>query len=183
MALSPNTYDVGQITPFIGSKPFESLKIWFLLKSMGLKNIGKVIDYRTNLTLFFKKLIDEDPNFISLNEVNINSFCFIFFPESLRKKYTYANKNQKKRIQSFLDSLNRKIQEELYLTGDYCIHSFNLIDFGNKALLKKSGPRQVLGAILGNALTTPKHIKNMFNTIKRLGVKIYEHEKESIYWV
>ena len=180
MALSANTYDLGQITPFIGSKSFESLKLWFLLKSMGLKNIGKIIDSRTNLTLFLKKLVDMDSDFVALNDVTINSLCFLFYPSSLKERHSIANKNQKKEIEKFLDRLNEKIQDKIYSNGSSCVHLFRLVDIGDRALLKNSGARQVLGIILGNARTTPKDIKNIFNTIKRLGVQIYNDEKENI---
>lgn len=42
----------GQITPFIGSKAFWSLKLWFMWKTLGKENIGRLIEYRHGLAKY-----------------------------------------------------------------------------------------------------------------------------------
>lgn len=173
--IQKGTYDLGQITPFIGSKSFESLKLWFLLKSKGKLKIGKEVEKRFRLANYFKQILDKDGDFLTLNDVNINSVAFIYFPSKLRK--LLSNPKNKNKTISFLDNLNRNIHDNLYQKGDVCIHTFKLVDAGNRAQLKKYGKRQVLGVILGNPLITEKNLKSNFNIIKKESSKVYSKMK------
>ena len=173
MTIKDGTYDLGQITPFIGSKSFESFKLWLLLKNIGTERLGKFIDLRRDLIKNFKNLIDNDSDFISLNEVNMNGLVFLFFPEKLQKEYLLAGKLKKIEIEEFLDSINKKIHDYIYSEGKVCIHTFKIKDVGNYANLRNSGKRQVLGIILGNPKTNKKDLKEIFQRLKLVSRKVY----------
>jgi len=55
-----------------------------------------------------------------------------------------------------------------------------LTDKGNKANLKEYGERQCLGIILGNFLTTKKHLNSSFNIIKDESRKIYNKMEKNL---
>jgi len=171
-----NTYDLGQITPYIGSKSFESLKLWFLIKSLGVKKIGEIVDRRTEIVKYFKRLIDESKDFIALNDVNINGFSFIFFPQDLREK-CFVNKSNKDDVLFFLDKLNKELHDVLYEEGEVCINTFKLIDIANKAFLRETGKRQVLGVTFGNSLTKKKDVDRVYELLIKTGSSVYEEEK------
>ena len=175
ITIAKKTYDLGQITPFIGSKSFESLKLWFLLNTRGKKKIGKEVERRFELASFFKKTLDCDKDFEVLNNVNINSVCFIYFPLELKKLFFEAE--NKKPILNFIDELNKNIHDVIYQSGKVCIHTFKLTDKGNRANLKSYGERQCLGIILGNFLTSKKDLKSSFDIIKNESKKIYNKMK------
>ncbi len=167
MTILKNSFDLGQITPFIGSKSFESLKLWFLIKSIGKNKIGEIVEKRKGLTEYFKKLIDDNSDFISLNNVNINSIVFIFFPKKIRELYQKSNINKRKNILKRIDNLNSELHDNLYYKGDVCIHTFKLVDMNNNSGLKSTGKRQVLGVIIGNPQTNSITLKRSFNVISK----------------
>lgn len=175
MTIHPGTYDLGQISPFIGSKSFESLKLWFLLKTRGKNNIGKEIERRFELAKYFKKLIDLDKNFVSLNKVEINSLAFIFLPPKLREKLEKSNDPNK--ILSEIDRLNQELHDKLYQNGEVCIHTFKMVDQANKTSLKDYGKRQVLGVIIGNYLTNKDYIKKAVEVIKNESKTIWRQNE------
>ncbi len=76
ITINRGSYDLGQITPFAGSRRFDSLKLWMLLRHLGVKGIGRLVDCRFNLARYWKALVDRSPIFISLNDVTINSVVF-----------------------------------------------------------------------------------------------------------
>ncbi len=173
-----DTYDLGQITPFIGSKSFESLKLWFLLNVQGKNGLGKEVERRFKLANYFKKMLDKEENFSTLNNVNINSVCFLYFPLEL-KNLLFTSRN-KKEILEFIDKLNKNIHDSLYKKGDLCIHTFKLTDEGNRANFKKYGKRQCLGIILGNPLTNKKNLNSSFNILNNESNKIYLKMKKHL---
>ncbi len=177
MTIQPTTYDLGQITPFIGSKSFDSLKLWFLFKSIGKNNLGKIIDKRIKMTKYTFGILSNYSQIKLFNEVNINSLCFIFFPLDLQKLYKLSDYKKQMLIMDFIDLLNKKIHDNIYCNGKFCIHTFKLTDVGNRALLKNTGSRQVLGIIIGNPLTKKRDIKLLIKEIIRTGEKIYKTHK------
>ena len=68
----------GQITPFIGSKSWVSLKLWFSIKSLGINGYAKIIEKRVNMANYLKKELDKTKDFVVLNDVNINSVVFMY---------------------------------------------------------------------------------------------------------
>ena len=41
--ITKDPFDLGKITPFIGSKNWTSLKLWFLIKNFGRNKLGEII--------------------------------------------------------------------------------------------------------------------------------------------
>lgn len=48
-------YAFGQITPFIGSKSWMSLKVWFTFQNLGKEGIAKIIERRYAMAQYLKK--------------------------------------------------------------------------------------------------------------------------------
>jgi len=151
MTIEEWTLDLWQISPFIGSKSFESLKLWFLIKNLWLNWLSKMIDKRFDLVHHFYSLIEKNKDFYNLHKVNINSLCFLYFPTSLKNKFEKEKDNRKKEdILKIVDNLNKKIQEKLYENWIISIHSFKLNDEWNKVWIKNFWKRQVLWIIIWN---------------------------------
>jgi len=71
-------YAFGQITPFIGSKSWESLKLWFMMKHYGKDGLDSLILARHNLAKYLEDKLIADPDFIMINKVDINSAVFMY---------------------------------------------------------------------------------------------------------
>lgn len=151
-------YAWGQVTPFIGSKSWVSLKIWFVMNNMGIKKIGRMIEKRHNMALKFAEIINNTNDFMLLNEVNINSVVFMF---------TNGNKNYD--IEQ-LNELNIKIQEKMMDEGKYFLHKFSLPD--DNGIIKKGGILYPLRYMSGNDNISVKDLKDILNYIRKIAKKL-----------
>ena len=150
-------YALGQITPFIGSKSWVSLKLWFLMKNLGVSKIGKIIERRHQTALDFANMIASTEDFVLLNDVNINSVVFM---------YTAGNKNYS--IDK-LNTLNKSIQEEMLRDGKYYLHKFSLPD--DKGILSKGAIVYPLRYMSGNDNITKKDLRGILNYIREIAKK------------
>lgn len=154
----------GQITPFIGSKSWISLKLWFAIKSFGIKGFCNLIEKRCEMANYLKDKINNSNEFILLNDVNINSVVFMYVED----------KNNLKNLNiEYLNSQNIMIYNKLLKEGKYYLHKFSLPD--NKGIIKKDAILTPLRYMSGNDNITKKDIDEMLNHIKSLMEEI-NHE-------
>ncbi len=151
-------YAWGQVTPFIGSKSWVSLKIWFIMNNMGIKKIGKMIENRHNTALKFANMIKSSDDFVLLNDVNINSVVFMF---------TNGNKNYSLEK---INHLNIKIQEKMLDDGKYYLHKFALPDDNGK--IKKGGILYPLRYMSGNDNISDKDLRDILNYIRNISKQL-----------
>lgn len=151
----------GQITPFIGSKSWVSLKLWFAIKSFGVKGYGKLIEQRCEMANYLKKKIINSNDFVVLNDVNINSVVFM---------YVGNKKDILKKDINKLNSLNMSIYNRLLEEGEYYLHKFTIPD--NKGIIKKNAIVMPLRYMSGNDNLTKKDIDKMLEHVRKTGKEI-----------
>ncbi|HSW74426.1 MAG TPA: pyridoxal-dependent decarboxylase [Candidatus Saccharimonadales bacterium] len=150
----------GQITPFIGSKPWMSLKLWFSIKNLGRRGFEQIIDQRHQLALDLADLIDSSKDFIRINEVDINSVAFM---------YTGSLKNL---TVEQLNQINRAIHDAIIERGVYHLHQFSIPDNG---IIQKGEVIYPLRFMSGNPITTKDHLVAMLKYVREIGQKIQEN--------
>lgn len=112
-------YAFGQITPFIGSKPWQSLKLWFAMKNLGKNGLGELIERRHAVAKLLEKKLQANANFIVINDVQINSVAFL-----------YVGCLQGTDIEK-INEINRIIHDRLQEEGKFHLHQFSIPDSGN----------------------------------------------------
>lgn len=157
-------YAWGQITPFIGSKSWVSLKIWFMIKNLGINNIGKMIEERCEMAKKFADMIEKSDDFVLINDININSVVFMYVGS---KKNILNNINIEK-----LNELNIKLHCKMMDEGKYHLHRFSLTD--DKGALKKGAIIYPLRYMSGNPNVTTRNLENVLNYIRTLVGEIDE---------
>lgn len=105
---------LGRITPFIGSKSWVSLRLWFVIKNFGVRGIGELIDRRIELARYFESKISALEGFVVLNDVEINSVVFLY-------KGSFTD-------ESDINKMNELLYERLKNDGKYYFHQFELVD-------------------------------------------------------
>ena len=156
----------GQITPFIGSKSWVSLKTWFMMQNLGIKNIGKLIERRCDMAQYLKKQILKSDHFILMNEVNINSVVFVYVD----------NKNELSKMNiNDINALNSQIYDYLLKEGKYYLHRFPIID--NMGAIKEDETIVVLRYMSGNDNISYKDINNMLTHVIEVATKIKGENK------
>jgi len=152
----------GQITPFLGSRSWNSLKLWFLLKNLGKEGVGKMIDKRHELALYLEKRISEEKDFILLNKVQINSVAFLYIGDiGLDDIET-------------LNSVNIKIHDLILSEGVFHLHQFSVPDSG---VIKKDEILYPLRFMNGNPNTSKDDIESVIKYVRKIGRKL---EKEHL---
>lgn len=147
----------GQITPFLGSRPWHSLKLWFLIKNLGRKRLGKIIEKRHELAEYLASRLQKNNNFILFNKVGINAVCFMY------KGDIDVGEIDK------LNDLNKKIHKTIVKEGKFYIHQFSIPDSGK---IKKGEIVYPLRYMSGNPNTAFKDIDNLISYIENLGRNI-----------
>lgn len=158
ITIKPGSYDLGQITPFAGSRRFDSLKLWMLVRHLGVNGIGHLVDSRFELASYWKSLIDRSELFVSLNDVTINSVAFSISPGAPARLLSPDR----------IGRLNQEVHDRVYLDGRCCIHSFDLRDCGGRLGFPRGTRLRVLGVTIGNPLTKQHHLDEAFAIVSRI---------------
>jgi L-2,4-diaminobutyrate decarboxylase len=146
----------GQITPFLGSKPWGSLKLWFMMKTFGKKGLDELITNRHKLAVYLSDTLKADKDFEVLNEVEINSVAFFY------------TGGQKIKVDE-LNRLNKGIHAHMLHEGEYHIHQFSIPDRG---VFEKGAIVHPLRFMSGNPNMTKSDVDSLVEYIRGIGEKV-----------
>lgn len=148
-------YAFGQVTPFIGSKSWMSLKLWFLFQNLGKKKIGEIVEKRCEMAQYLKNKIDESCEFVRLNNVDINSVMFMYVGNK-SKSINYEKVNQ----------INKDIKKKIDSEGNIYLHQFSIPD--DDGVIKKGEVLYPLRYMSGNDNITTEDIDDMLLYVKNI---------------
>lgn len=150
----------GQVTPFIGSKSWVSLKAWFVLKNIGIKEIGNIVERRCEMAQYLAKEIEKTKDFVLLNEININSVMFMYVGNKEEIKYSIDE----------LNTINKKIKEMIDNEKVYYLHQFSIPD--NLGKIERNSIIYPLRYMSGNDNVEKSEIVKMINYVRNIAEKI-----------
>lgn len=144
------------------------MKLWFLIKHLGLDGIDKLINYRLKLAKDWSRKIAQSAIFEPMNEPDLNS---VVFSISLVK----VNKLFPKKCIRIIDvpKLNKKIHDSIYKKGKICIHNFDIFDVKEKIFPSNKKVR-VLGVTLGNPYTSTADFNNYISYIENVAKNVID---------
>ena len=142
----------GQVTPFLGSKPWQSLKLWFMMKSFGKEGLDELITKRHELALYLADVLKNDADFAVLNDVEINSVAFF---------YTGGERDVKK-----VNSMNKAVHARMLEEGEYHLHQFSIPDSG---VFEKGTVVYPLRFMCGNPNVATEDVDCMVEYVRTLG--------------
>lgn len=149
---SGSSWDLGYITPFYGSRGFESLKLWLTMKTLGMERMEQIIDDRQETAYQLSDCIISSKFFTILNDMTFYRMVFVYYPETVRDRLetTDLTSEQKKAIKQLIDQYTHDINEELYTTGKLCLDEFKLDDLANRTRLDSTERFVVMSITVGN---------------------------------
>lgn len=150
----------GQVTPFLGSRPWNSLKLWFMMKNAGRDGLATLIEHRHDMANCLVEKLKSDKRFVLLNEVEINSVAFMYVGDIPVDQVEKINQ------------LNRRLHDEMLKEGKYHLHQFSIPDAGK---LSKGTVVYPLRFMTGNLRITPEIIDGMLEYVSTKA-KTFEHE-------
>ncbi|HEX9544594.1 MAG TPA: pyridoxal-dependent decarboxylase, partial [Pyrinomonadaceae bacterium] len=133
----------------MGTRRFNSLKLWMALKFMGRRGYAAAIEKQIELTEYFAARIDELGDFKRANDIETAVCCFRFLPENYA---SLAGVDQ--------DRLQQKLQQEIERSGEAWIHTTVL------------NSRRALRVNINSFLTERRHVDDLLELLQRKGKEI-----------
>lgn len=119
---------------------FRALKLWFVMRSYGLRGLQKKLREHIQLAQDLKRKIVQTPNFEILAPAPLNLICFRYKPEG--------------KTEEELNQINEKILQELNATGKvYLSHT-------------KLNGKYTLRLVVGQTYVLQKHLDNAWELIQ-----------------
>lgn len=128
----------------LGTRRFNSLKLWMAMKFMGRQGYAKVIERQIELTEYLATRIDQLADFKTVGQVETAVCCFKFLPERLAH---IAGSEQ--------DRLQQRLQQEIEQSGEAWITTTVL------------NGRRTLRANINSFLTERRHIDDLIELLAR----------------
>lgn len=170
--ITKEEFSFGQITPFLGSRAFNSLKLWMLMKHMGTNNIGKLVEHRHGMALYFASRLAKEPDFYVMNDVNVNNVVYLYVPAKLRRM---LGSQETGRAIETINKLNANIHRRIFEEGKFYIHTFKLNDFSNVFGLGPDAVFQMQRVSIGNPQTTKRVLREFIAYLRTVCKE--EHER------
>src|SRR5437762_3616372 len=99
------------------SRRFRALKVWMMLKGVGLSALGGAIEKDLACARHFERLVRASEDFEMLSPVELSIFCFRHVPGRLKRALAGGNEVEHVRIDEELDALNERLLIELQRDG------------------------------------------------------------------
>jgi aromatic-L-amino-acid decarboxylase len=126
------------------SRRFRALKVWMVLKGVGLRALGEAIEKNILCARHFEKLVNQSEDFEMLAPVGLSIFCFRYAPKN--KKMTDVE----------LDRLNEKLLTGLQRDGSSYLSNAQI------------GGRFALRGCVLNYRTTSEDMEILLNDLRRV---------------
>ena len=126
---------------------FRALKIWFVIRNLGIKGLQDKLNHHLNLTNWLVSKMENHPDFELLAPVPLNTICFRFHPSSIKDE----------------DKLN-KINEDL----------INHLNNSGQLFLThtKLDGKFTIRLVIGQTEVREKHVDNAWEMIKDFANKL-----------
>lgn len=167
------SWSLGRLTPFIGSKAFDALKLWATIKFLGRQGLGRMIDERLALTHTIQAEIEARHDVMLMNVSDINSCMMVFLPEQVQQ---WCLRNGIQLSDSDLEKvnrLNRQIKEGILQDGTFYVHGFSLKSCPHDSFVALDKPLYVLRTLNGNPASTIANVRALLDKIEQLGRRLF----------
>jgi glutamate/tyrosine decarboxylase-like PLP-dependent enzyme len=139
------------------SRRFRALKVWMMLKGIGIRELGEAIEKNLECARHFERLVQASEDFEMLAPVELSIFCFRYLPARFRRAVIGAGTRQ---IEEKLDTLNERLLVELQRDGS---------SYLSNALI---GGRFSLRGCVINYRTTPRDMEILLQDLRRVAERV-----------
>ncbi|MEV7359321.1 pyridoxal-dependent decarboxylase [Kitasatospora sp. NPDC091276] len=148
----PACLDLGLITPFYGSRGFESLKLWALMKHQGVDGIGRLVEDRQATFQGMVDLLERTGCFRMLGTSDFYRCAFVFLPapvaEALEQAALPAARHGA--VRDLISRFTAAFADRLYRAGAVAFDLFALQDLADRIGLGTGAKYQVMGMCVGH---------------------------------
>ncbi|MEE1781689.1 pyridoxal-dependent decarboxylase [Streptomyces sp. SP17BM10] len=158
---APDCLDLGLITPFYGSRGFESLKLWALMKHQGTSGIGRLVEDRQATFQAMVDLLERTGCFRMLGTSDFYRCAFVFFPTPVAEVLDQATLPAARHaaVRDLISCYTAAFADRLYRAGTVVFDLFALQDLADRIGLGIGAKYQVMGMCVGHP-HIPDHVEH-----------------------
>jgi aromatic-L-amino-acid/L-tryptophan decarboxylase len=142
------------------SRRFRALKVWMVLKGVGVRALGEAVEANIACARHLKGLVRASDDFEMLAPVELSIFCFRYLPARLERGLESADGPQREDINRQLDALNERVLVELQRDGSSYLSNAGL------------GGRFSLRGCVMNYRTTLRDMEILLDDVRRVARKV-----------
>jgi L-2,4-diaminobutyrate decarboxylase len=155
----------GQVTPFIGTKGWLSLKLWMLMRVHGRSGLAAAAERRVDAASTFAGLVDARPQLLRLHEPDLLAVAFVYLPEDVDLDHPD--------IES-ITAVNRWIHARMLAEGVWHLHQFSVAD--DAGVLRRGALLYPLRFMAANPGVERRHMVGVLDYVVSLGRR-WERER------
>lgn len=152
----------GQVTPFIGTKPWASLKLWMMMRSHGRTGLARIVEHRLEITRRFVVALDQRPRLLRLHDPDLTAVAFLYLPTDVDLDQPDIDR---------INRVNKEIHRRILDEGRWHLHQFSIPDPGRIQAGAILYPLRFMGA---NPRIEQHHLDGVLDHVEALGAEI-EH--------
>lgn len=156
-------FDFGQVTPFIGTKSWLSLKLWMMMRTHGRSGLAKLAEDRVDKALRFADLVDSHSRLIRLHKVDMMAVTFMYIPAGIDMSAPDIDR---------INEANLRIHERMLADGIWHLHHFGLPDDAD--VLKYGATLYPMRFMAANPNIEEHHMTGVLDYVLSLGAKFDE---------
>ncbi|MBB5786409.1 pyridoxal phosphate-dependent decarboxylase family protein [Jiangella mangrovi] len=150
----------GQVTPFVGSKPWSSLKLWMTMRAHGRHGLAALVERRFATMRDFVMAVDSRPRFLRLHNPDLTACAFLWLPPSTDLTAPDLNR---------INDVNKRIHGRLLADGEWYLHQFSIPDPGVLSLGEQLHPLRFMSV---NHRITTAQVQGVLDEVDCLGLQI-----------
>jgi glutamate/tyrosine decarboxylase-like PLP-dependent enzyme len=165
--LADGCWDLGLVTPFVGSSAFQALPTWMLLKHAGTRRLGEIVAARSELVRLMSRLLADSGLFVQLNDVDFYRLAFVLCPPAAGEAISGLPAERRAAAAATISDYTARLGHLLYHAGRTCFDEHTLRDLGDRVGLGRDLTFSVLAACPGNPLTGVDRIEEAVDELVR----------------
>ena len=142
------------------SRRFRALKVWMLLKGVGLQALSEAIERDLVCARHFEKLVQNSEDFEMLAPVELSIFCFRHLPARLKGALATASPSEREKIEELLDAHNERLLLALQRDGNSYL-----------SIARLCGRFSLRGCVM-NYRTTLRDVEILLDDLRRVGAQL-----------
>lgn len=152
--MADGCWDLGLITPFLGSRGFESLSTWMLLRHVGIRRLGELVESRQAHVRYLERRIEDTGLFVRLNDVDFYRLAFVLCPPQVREAVRAMDPDHRRHAAQMISRYTSDLNTALYQAGEVCFDEHTLADLGDRVGTGAGTSYTIMAACPGNPLLT-----------------------------
>lgn len=165
-------WDLGLITPFLGSRGFESLATWMMLRHIGTQRLGEIVEDRQSLVRYLEYRIDASGLFVCLNDVDFYRLAFVLCPLAAATAIRRLDPAGRRRAARIVSEFTSRLNTTLYHAGRVCFDEHSLADLSDRVGAGRHVSYTVMASCPGNPLLTREDLDAAVDELVRSALRL-----------